>query len=86
MFQVDVNNIHHVHSIMFCFTTFVTGNNGKEGIVMPKYVFKNDSKVCIKDIKILLMILWQLMTINNLEHTTNNLQINKLPTLKSKLL
>ena len=36
MFQVDVNNIHHVHSIMFCFTTFVTGNNGKEGIVMPK--------------------------------------------------
>ena len=44
MFQVCVNDIHHVHSILFCFTTFVTGNHGKEGIVMPKDVFENNSK------------------------------------------
>ena len=49
MFEFGVNDIHHVHSIPFCFTTFVTGNHGKEGIVMPKEVFQNDSKVFIKD-------------------------------------
>ena len=44
MFQDCVNDIHHGHSILFWFTTFVTGNYGKELIVMPKEVFENDSK------------------------------------------
>ena len=51
MFQVCVNDINHVHSILFCFTTFVTGNYGKELIVMPKEVFENDSKDFISNTK-----------------------------------
>ena len=51
MFQVCVNDIHHVHSILFCFTTFVTGNYGKELIVMPKEVFENDPKDFISNTK-----------------------------------
>jgi hypothetical protein len=51
MFQVGVNDIHHVHSILFCFTTIVTGNHVKEGIVMPKEVFENNSKDFISNIK-----------------------------------
>ena len=31
----DLQIINHVHSILICFTTFVTGNYGKELIVMP---------------------------------------------------
>jgi hypothetical protein len=52
MFQVGVNDINHVHSILFYFTTFVIGNHGKEGIVMPREVFENDSKDFISDIKV----------------------------------
>ena len=51
MFQVGVNDIHHVHSILFCFTTFVTGNCGKELIVLPKESFENDSKDFISNTK-----------------------------------
>ena len=51
MFQVCVSDIHHLHSIMFCFTTIVTGNYSKELIVMPKEVFENDSKHFISDIQ-----------------------------------
>ena len=36
---------------MFCFTTIVTGNHDKEGIVMPKEVFENDCKDFISNIK-----------------------------------
>jgi hypothetical protein len=45
------NIINHVHSILFCFTTFVTGNYGKELIVMPKEVFETTPKILsvIKD-------------------------------------
>ena len=32
------------------------------------------------------MLLWQLMTINNLKHTTNHLQISKLPILRINFL
>ena len=39
-----MNDIHHVHSIIYCFTTFVTGNNGNELIFMPKELFENNSK------------------------------------------
>ena len=44
MFQVSVIDIDHVHSILFCFTTCVTRNYGKESIAMPKEIFENDSK------------------------------------------
>ena len=43
MFNVNVHDIHHVYHILLCFTTFVTGNHGTEGIVMPKDVFENNS-------------------------------------------
>ena len=50
MFQVCVNDINHVHSILFCFTTLVTGNY-EELIVMPKEVVEMDSKDLISNTK-----------------------------------
>jgi hypothetical protein len=51
MFQVCVNDINHLHSILCCFTTFVTGHYCKELTVMPKEVFENDSKDFINNTK-----------------------------------
>jgi hypothetical protein len=51
MFQVCVNDITNVHSILVCFTTLVTGNYGKELIVMPKELFENYSKHLINNTK-----------------------------------
>ena len=42
--NILVNDIHHVHSILFCFTTIVTENYGKELLVIPKEVYSINTK------------------------------------------